>query len=111
VSETLNAGVKKSSVKQAEEAFEQARRHAIECLSRVEANNERLAEAIAAEDVTMADTLGEEGSRLWSEHLAASRALQEAHEAVQAALLEAITETYRKQGLVPPGDGSGGTRH
>jgi hypothetical protein len=107
----LNAAVKKSVVEQAEEAFEEARRHAIECLSRVEANNERRAEAIAAEDVTMADSLGEEGSRLWSEHLAASRALQEAHEAVQAALLEAITDTYRKRGLMPPDDDSGGTQH
>ena len=102
---------KKSAVAAAEQAFEKARRHAIDCLSRVEANNEQRAAAIAAEDVTQADHLGEEGSRLWSEHLAASRALQEAHEAVQAALLEAITDTYRKQGLVPRGDDSGGTRH
>jgi hypothetical protein len=107
----MGAAEKKSAVQRAEEAFEKARVHAIECLSRVEANNEQRAEAIAAEDVIKADSLGEEGSRLWSEHLAASRALHEAHEAVQTALLEAITETYRKQGMVPPGDDSAGTRH
>lgn len=101
----------KTAVERAEEAFEKARVHALDCLSRVEENNERRAEAIAAEDVTRADRLGEEGSRLWSEHLAAARALHEAHEAVQAALLEAITESYRKQGMVPPGDDSGVTRH
>ena len=102
---------KKSAVEQAEEAFEKARLHAIDCLSRVEQNNERRAEAIAAEDVTKADSLGVEGSRLWSEHLAAARALQEAHETVQAALLEAITEGYRKQGMVPPDPETGETRH
>ena len=107
----MSAGEKKSVVQQAEAAFEKARLHAIECLSRVEANNEQRAEAIAAEDVIKADSLGEEGARLWSEHLAASRALHEAHEAVQAALLEAITETYRKQGMVPPGGDAGGMRH
>lgn len=107
----MSAGDKKSAVQQAEEAFEKARVRAIDCLARVEANNEKRAEAIAVEDVIKADSLGEEGSRLWSEHLAASRALHEAHEAVQAALLEAITETYRKQGMVPPGDESDGTRH
>lgn len=107
----MSAGDKKSAVQQAEEAFEKAHVRAIDCLARVEANNEQRAKAIAAEDVIKADSLGEEGLRLWSEHLAASQALHEAHEAVQAALLEAITETYRKRGMVPPGDDTCGTRH
>jgi hypothetical protein len=107
----MSVEAEKSAVEQAEEAFEKARLHAIDCLSRVEANNERRAKAIAAEDVMKAGSLEEEGSRLWAEHLAAARALHQAHEAVQAALLEAITETYRKQGMVPPAEASGSTRH